>query len=1026
MSHENPSELPRGIRSSHTLAADGLRILAAAWSPDGRELALALEDATVAVWTIKSGEKRRTFRGHTDAVLSLAWSPDGHTLASAARNNSISFWDAATGHCDRFPLTLGGANYRLGWSADGKVTALVCGEHNLSLWDAHNGRRQRVLDRPLAFDATAWSPDGRTLALGLKDSTIRLLDTRTDKRDRTLKGHNGAISSLAWSPDGRTLVSGSLDHTVRFWDVEKRQQTSILEGHTGTVAGLSLSSDGRLLASRGREGILRLWSCETLEPVAVWRLATASQDLLGLTFHPREPLLAAFGNGDTLVRLWELDPDALLGRHPVSASVHYTNAKVVLLGDTGVGKTGLGLVLSGHPFSPTESTHGRHVWLFDARQEPLEGGRVEVRETLLWDLAGQPGYRLIHQLHLGEVTVALVVLDARNEVDALAGVRHWARALRQSQRLQGSSALPLKTFLVAARSDRGGVGLSRGRVEELAAELGFDSYFETSAREGWGVAELAQAVRAAIEWSSLPRVSSTELFQAIKALLVEEKRAGRLLSTVQDLYRTFLRTTSAPVDSDELRQQFETCAGRVEARGLIRRLSFGHYVLLQPELLDAYASALINAARDEPDGLGSVAEEDVLAGRFRMPADERIPDPTQEKLLLLAMIEDLLQHELALREHAGDGPHLVFPSQLTREYPDLADPEGKALAFTFEGPLLNVYATLAVRLSHSGLFRRKELWKNAATYAAIVGGTCGMVLRELEEGKGELTLLFDRVASRETRMQFEDFVHSHLLRRALPESIVLRRILVCGVCGTPFSDLQVRRRRERGFDWIDCSVCGEGGVTLREREEAVPAPDPALDRAADAGRDFDAGLTSASGEMRTSDFRDWAGASRATVALVFTDIVASTRLATELGNEAMDQVRQTHFEQGRRWLRKHGGYEIKTIGDSLMVAFRTAVDAVDFALEFARQTGHERVAVRAGIHVGQIHIKEGDAFGSMVNYAARVVNQARGAEVWLSDRARDDVIEEKAKAHESLRWEQHPGCELKGFPGTYTLWSVLI
>src|SRR5207245_4169744 len=57
--------------------------------------------------------------------------------------------------------------------------------------------------------------------------------------------------------------------------------------------------------------------------------------------------------------------------------------------------------------------------------------------------------------------------------------------------------------------------------------------------------------------------------------------------------------------------QFVTCIGRVEAAGLIRRLSFGNLVLLQPEILDTYASALVNVVRDEPDGLGSILEEKV-------------------------------------------------------------------------------------------------------------------------------------------------------------------------------------------------------------------------------------------------------------------------------------------------------------------------------------------------------------------------------------------------------------------------------
>src|SRR5207249_6716161 len=59
--------------------------------------------------------------------------------------------------------------------------------------------------------------------------------------------------------------------------------------------------------------------------------------------------------------------------------------------------------------------------------------------------------------------------------------------------------------------------------------------------------------------------------------------------------------------------QFETCIGRVESRDLIRRLSFGNLVLLQPELLDSYASALVNAVKGEPDGLGSIAEEKARA-----------------------------------------------------------------------------------------------------------------------------------------------------------------------------------------------------------------------------------------------------------------------------------------------------------------------------------------------------------------------------------------------------------------------------
>jgi len=138
--------------------------------------------------------------------------------------------------------------------------------------------------------------------------------------------------------------------------------------------------------------------------------------------------------------------------------------------------------------------------------------------------------------------------------------------------------------------------------------------------------------------------------------------------------------------------------------------------------------------REEPDGLGFIREEDALEGRFRLPEQERIADRGQEKLLLIATVEELLRHEIALKATTDREVDLVFPSQFTRERPDAPDIPGKQAIFTFEGPLYSIYATLSVRLSHSTLFRRQAMWQNAASYVSAAGGTCGIHLRELEEG----------------------------------------------------------------------------------------------------------------------------------------------------------------------------------------------------------------------------------------------------------------------------------------------------
>jgi hypothetical protein len=72
-------------------------------------------------------------------------------------------------------------------------------------------------------------------------------------------------------------------------------------------------------------------------------------------------------------------------------------------------------------------------------------------------------------------------------------------------------------------------------------------------------------------------------------------------------------------------------------------------------VLDTYASSIIFAAKDEPDGMGSITEDTVRLGKFKIPTDKRIKDADKEKLLLIATIEDLVKYEIALREPANDG-----------------------------------------------------------------------------------------------------------------------------------------------------------------------------------------------------------------------------------------------------------------------------------------------------------------------------------------------------------------------------------
>ena len=115
-----------------------------------------------------------------------------------------------------------------------------------------------------------------------------------------------------------------------------------------------------------------------------------------------------------MIRLWDLDLQTFRSR-PIT-SVAYSTAKIVIVGDTGVGKTGLAWRLAQGSFREQASTHGQQFWiLHELCERPAEGSQ---REAIIWDLAGQPDYRIIHALSLDDADLALVLFDPTDSRDA--------------------------------------------------------------------------------------------------------------------------------------------------------------------------------------------------------------------------------------------------------------------------------------------------------------------------------------------------------------------------------------------------------------------------------------------------------------------------------------------------------------------------------------------------------------------------------------------------------------------------------
>lgn len=850
-------------------------------SPDDRNLAVVTKPSRLAVYRLE-GERLGEQCGEwpVNSSTPVKWSATGELLAIINKYDKAEILHPTTGE----PATMLGQANALDFSPEGSRLAVLDGR-SLTIHSVGAVFDRRDMTIPpgvtTGFTSTsvckiAFSPNGQLLACTSKTCTVLIVDTARMKVIQELVGHSNIIVDLAWiAPD--ILATAARDNTIRIWRAADGDEVRRLES-SGNIDGICHAARHDLLAGWTRDEYF-IWS--TTEWDLRWQGPLPTRGDLGYRYVSASrcsTLLARLDGPSvtdiTFSRRW----DASAGDKPGSVST-YTNAKVLLLGDTGVGKSGLALVLAGESFRPTESTHARHIWTMPSAG--LGEGAESQREVLLWDLAGQPGYRIVHQLHLADAAAALILFDSRSETAPLAGIGHWARALANAQVSTVASRDSLPTFLVAARTDRGVVSVSNERLAELVEEFGFRGYLSTSALEGWGVDELRSAVLAAIDWARIPVVTSSVLFSAVKGFVLDQKARGTVLSPLTALHGAFLvAPITAPAaqaapdahfgrdlmdaqpgsdehDQARLRSVFEGCVARLESAGLVKHLTFGDLVLLQPELLDVYAGAIVNASRGEPDGLGSMLESRVLALDFSLPQHERLADAQQEKLLVIATLEELTRHEIVLREETEEGVQLVFPSAFRRDLPSAVEPSSDTVDFSFEGPVANIYATLIVRLSRSNRFVRKSMWQSAAQFETELGGLCTVHLVRADEGCGALRVGYSEGVAELAKFQFERFIIAHLERRATPGTIRRDRHYSCPDCRIKFSVEQVEAARQRGRTTLLCPI-DETSVMIDDPYEAVGQTQEGvrreMDASADAARSIAVSSSVIRGKEETTDF----------------------------------------------------------------------------------------------------------------------------------------------------------------------------
>jgi small GTP-binding protein len=773
-----------------------------AFSPDGKHALTGSQDKTMRLWDVKTGHCLRVFEGHTEGVWGVAWSADQRHAFSVSSDDTVRLWDMETGRCLRVFEGHTGGVYGVVWSADQRRAISGSEDKTVRLWDIETGRCLHVLKGHTdAVESVAWSADQRHALSGACDDTVRLWDMETGRCLRVFEGHTNEVWSLAWSADQRRALSGSSDNTVRLWDMETGRCLRVLKGHRNTIKSVAWSADQRRALSGSDDNTVRLWDMETGRCLRVLKGHTNEVESVAWSADQRRAFSGDQGGG---IRVWDLSKFVTGARAPKATTtalppapeqVQYTNAKVLLVGESGAGKTGLSKVLAGEEWQPTDSTVG--AWATQWKLPVDSEGGVE-REIWLWDFGGQADQRLIHQLYMDETALAVLVFDGQKE-DLFETLGQWDRDLTRASRN------PFSKLLVAGRVDAGGLRVSRTQIEAFKNERGYLQLLETSAKTNLNCEELKQAILDGIQWENIPWRSSPLLFKRLKEEIISLKDAGRVLMRFNELRETLQLRLSGEVarfTDEELKAVVSLLAGP----GVVWELNFGHWVLLQPERINAYAQAVIQTLREDEHERGCLPEERVLNGDLTYHSSIERLGADEERFVLLAMHQTLVERGLCLREHTDTGALLVFPSYYRRERPELVGHPAVLVSYRFNGFLDDIYATLVVRLHHTRPFEQDELWRYAADFKTLTGKQLGVKLTRRAEGAGELEVYFDPTTSMEEKIIFSKYVHEHLLQNA--RDVVRLRHYVCPHCGTPVGNREVAMRKlEEGKKDILCVNC---------------------------------------------------------------------------------------------------------------------------------------------------------------------------------------------------------------------------
>src|SRR5262245_45875545 len=159
------------------------------------------------------------------------------------------------------------------------------------------------------------------------------------------------------------------------------------------------------------------------------------------------------------------------------------------------------------------------------------------------------------------------------------------------------------------------------------------------------------------------------------------------------------------------------------------------------------------------------------------------------------------------------------------------------------------------------------------------------------------------------------------------------------------------------------------------------------------------------------------GRDHALATVLFTDIVGSTRIASEMGDRRWRALVARHHAIVRSQLKRFRGREIDTAGDGFYCTFDDPADAIRCACAVADKVHELGIEIRSGLTFGETELIEGKPGGITVHAASRITSIAGPGDVLVAATVRDLV------PGSGFGFDDRGPHELRDVPGAVRLYA---